>query len=122
MTELKINVDKYLLAANIFKFQVKLYHTYISSLLTEDNYNTTATSYIYARSYKVAKLIVEEELLSNNIPLADFLERYYSHVVRTYCTTILKENIDKHQNNLIILEENLGTYNYTNFDKAIEEN
>ena len=50
VTEWEINVDKDLLAANIFKFQVKFYHAYISSLLTEDNYNTTTTSYINARS------------------------------------------------------------------------
>ena len=106
VTEWKINVDKDLLAANIFKFKVKFCHAYISNLLTEDNYNATTILYINARSYEVVKLIVEEELLLNNIPLAYFLERCYSYVIRMYHTTILKENIDKYQNNLAILEEN----------------
>ena len=99
-------MDKDLLAANIFKFKVKFCHAYISNLLTEDNYNATTILYINARSYEVAKLIVEEELLLNNINLADFLEHCYSHVIRMYRTIILKEIIDKYQNNLTMLEEN----------------
>ena len=39
-----------------------------------------------------------------------------------YRTIILKENIDKYQNNLTMLEENLGTYDYIKFDEATEEN
>ena len=34
---------------------------------------------------------------------------------------ISKENIDKYQTNLIVLEENLGDYNYTKFNEATEE-
>ena len=95
MTEWKINVDKDLLEVHSFKFQVKFYYSYISSLLTEEKYNSITILYINGRGYKVAKLIVEEELLSDNISLADFLERCYSQVIRIYRTTILKENIDK---------------------------
>ena len=93
------------------KAQVKFCHARMSSLLAETNCNSTITSFINARTLEVAKLITEEELLSDNIKVSTFINREHHHILRMCRISILNENYDEDFNDAHELEKNLATHN-----------